>query len=344
MMNGCDSPFITSDLPGTGGAFKITPEDFEVEELPAYLPSGVGEHVYLWVEKRGRNTAEVARALAATLGVGERQVGWAGLKDRQALARQWFSVLTPRDPPRCIAGDGFRVLAASRHGNKLRPGHLRGNRFAILLRGADDAGLARAVLDALTVLGAPNWFGQQRFGRDGDNAALGLALLRRGEHPALSRARRDRFLRKLALSALQAELFNRVLALRLSEGAFGRIEEGDLLQLGEDGGGPVFACDPEVDRPRFSTFAVSPTGPMFGPKMRRPDGDPARRETQVLSAAGLDVAAFDLGGRETEGTRRSLRVRPREPVIEAAAGGLRVCFSLPPGAYATSVLREITKG
>ena len=337
-------PFATAELAGTGGAAKVAPEDFEVEELPAYLPSGSGEHLYLWVEKRGRDTLEVARAIAAALGVTERQIGWAGLKDRQAVSRQWLSVLTPRDVPEGFAGDGFRILKSARHGNKLRPGHLHGNRFTLLLRGAVDAGRAAAVLEALRANGAPNWFGAQRFGRDGDNAALGLALLGRGEHPALGRARRDRFLRRMALSALQSELFNRVLAQRLREGAFTRAEAGDLLQLGEDGRGPLFPCEnPEVDGPRLAAFEVSPTGPMFGPRMRQPGGEPARREREVIEAAGLDVAAFAAGGDETAGTRRALRVRPQDTAAEAVPEGLAIRFSLPPGAYATAILREITK-
>ena len=336
-------PYATPGLPGAGGLAKVAPEDFEVEELPAYAPCGSGEHLYLWIEKRGRETREVAQAVARALSVPEREVSWAGLKDRQALSRQWLSVRTPASPA-SVEGDGFRALALSRHQNKLRPGHLKGNRFTVLLRGAAGVEAARDVLAALVRGGAPNWFGAQRFGRDGDNAALGLALLGRGGHPALERARRDRFLRKLALSALQSELFNRVLARRLAESALDRAESGDLLQKGDDGRGPLFLCEStEADAPRVAAFEVSPTGPMFGPRMRRPAGEPARREAAVLAEAGLDEALFERGGGETEGTRRPLRVRPADAAAEEAPEGLRISFSLPPGAYATAVLREITK-
>ncbi len=283
-----DLPYATPELPGVGGIAKVVPEDFEVEELPAYLPSGAGEHLDLWVEKRGRNTPEVARAVAAALGVTERQVGYAGLKDRQAVTRQWLSVLTKATPatPTELAGEGFRVLQIARHGNKLRTGHSKGNRFTVLLRGAIGADPARAVLETLARRGSPNWFGAQRFGRDGDNAALGLALLGQGDHPSLEKARRDRFLRRLALSALQSELFNRVLALRLRESALDRAELGDQLQLGEDGRGPLFLCeDAAVDGPRVTAFEVAPTGPMFGARMKEPGGLQAQREARVLAAA-----------------------------------------------------------
>jgi tRNA pseudouridine13 synthase len=339
-----DLPYATPELPGVGGIAKVVPEDFEVEELPAYLPSGAGEHLYLWVEKRGRNTPEVARAVATALGVSDRQVGYAGLKDRQAVTRQWLSVQTPATPAE-LAGEGFRVLQIARHGNKLRVGHSKGNRFTVLLRGATGADNARAVLATLARRGSPNWFGAQRFGRDGDNAQLGLALLGRGDHPSLAKARRDRFLRRLALSALQSELFNRVLALRLRESALDRAELGDQLQLGEDGRGPLFLCEaPEIDGPRVAAFEVSPTGPMFGPRMKESGGLQAQREARVLAVAELSAGAFAAGGDETAGTRRPLRIRPWEPRVEEAPEGLRLSFGLPRGAYATALLREVTKG
>jgi tRNA pseudouridine13 synthase len=329
--------------------FKQVPEDFEVEELPAYLPCGEGPHLYLFVEKRGCTTAEVARALASALGVPERDVGCAGLKDRQAVTRQWFSVMTDRSvtSPLKLPGDGaaeVKVLSASRHGNKLRTGQLRGNRFQVRLRGASDALLAREALKVLFARGIPNWFGPQRFGRAGDNAGLGRALLGVGDHPSLGRARGDRFLAKLALSAFQSELFNEALAERLALGLFGCAEVGDLLQLGVDGRGPLFLCgEPETDAPRMDRFEVSPTGPLFGSKMRWPEGEPLRRERALFERQGLDDAMLARGGNQLLGTRRAYRVQAQDGVVEEVDGGLRLSFSLPRGAYATSLLRELLK-
>jgi tRNA pseudouridine13 synthase len=338
-------PQATAELPGVGGSFRLGAEDFEVEEIPAYLPSGEGEHLYLWVEKRMRSTPEVARLLAEALAVSERDVSYAGLKDRQSVARQWFSVWTKAIPPADLCGDGFRVLRSARHGNKLRTGHLLGNRFRLVVRGTlGGAEVASAVLEALMVRGVPNWFGPQRFGRDGDNAVLGLALVGCAEHRDLGRARRDRFLRRLALSALQSALFNALLEQRLVEGGFARVERGDLLQLGQDGRGPVFACtDPEEDQRRFLAFEVSTTGPLFGPKMRWPEEEPGKREQALMLRAGLTLETLALGGGELQGGRRPLRVRPSDCAVEVVPEGLRVAFSLPRGAYATALLLELMK-
>src|SRR6266850_4069105 len=177
-------PLVTPELPGIGGLVRVSEDDFRVEELPLYQPSGEGEHAYLEVEKRGRNTADVARELAAALGASERDVGYAGLKDKRAVAVQRFSVpLPPREAGEAalrraaeLRGEGFRVREARRHLNKLKPGHLRGNRFTIVIRGFAPAGpeaLARAeaICAALRSRGAPNLFGPQRFGKRGDNAS-----------------------------------------------------------------------------------------------------------------------------------------------------------------------------
>src|SRR5579864_2008413 len=131
-------PLLTADLPGLGGVIKQQPEDFEVEEIPAYEPSGQGEHLFLWIEKRGMGAEYFARQVARRLGVAPGDVGTAGMKDRQAVSRQWVSVpasVEVRLPE--LEGDGIRVLKANRHNNKLRPGHLHGNRFRILIRNVD---------------------------------------------------------------------------------------------------------------------------------------------------------------------------------------------------------------
>jgi tRNA pseudouridine13 synthase len=329
--------------------FKQVPEDFEVEEVPSYLPSGAGSHLFLWIEKRGCTTPDVAQALGRAFGVRTRDVGSAGLKDRQAVARQWFSVPTERTDVPAISVPGapaaeVRVLAAARHQNKLRTGQLRGNRFHIRLRGAGDLSLAREALAFLHEHGAPNWFGPQRFGRAGDNADLGRALLSGGSHPMLEKARRDRFLRRLALSAFQSALFNRSLGERMSLGLLCRAEHGDLLQIGVDGRGPLFLCEePEIDGPRCARFEVSPTGPLFGARMPWPSGDAGRRERELFTEQGLSDDLLARGGGELTGGRRAYRVRPFDAAAERVEDGIRLSFALPRGAYATSVLRELLK-
>jgi tRNA pseudouridine13 synthase len=335
-------PFVTADLPGSGGRIKASPEDFRVDEIPAYPPSGAGPHLYLRVEKRGRTTRQVLQAIAAALGVPEREAGYAGLKDRQALSTQWLSFPAPRHPPPAgFAGDGWRVLESACHGNKLRPGHSRGNRFAVAVWGGD-RGRARACAEALAARALPNFFGPQRFGAAGDNAELGKSiLLGRDESPQVRRAARDRFLRRLCLSAYQSLLFNRWLAERLADGLFDRALAGDVMKKLESGG--LFSCeDPAVDGPRLLRFEISPAGPIFGHKMRPAAGEALAREARLLSAEGLDLTGFARGGGEAEGTRRAARL-PVAVALEPLEDGYRATFELPPGSYATVVMGELMK-
>jgi tRNA pseudouridine13 synthase len=334
-------PYLTAALKGSGGVLKHAPEDFEVEEVPAYLPSGEGEHLFLWIEKRDTTSEQVARALARHLGLDEREVGCAGLKDRRAVTRQFFSV-----PARGVdvaslegaLGPNVRVLRAERHGNKLRTGHLRGNRFRLRLREVTDVAAARASFELLVHEGVPNYFGDQRFGKAFDNAALGKALLKGERLPR----RPSRFERRLYLSALQSLLFNRLLAERVAEGSLGRALAGDVLRKEATGG--LFVCeDPAVDSPRVEAFEVSPAGPMFGPKMVASRGAVADRELAALAAEGLTHQAFERGGDETAGARRAYRFRLEAPTFEAEGESLVLGFTLPSGSYATVVLREVTK-
>jgi tRNA pseudouridine13 synthase len=336
-------PLVTADLPGSGGALRATPEDFRVDEVPAYLPSGSGPHLYLRIEKRGRTTRDALRALAHALGVPDRDAGYAGLKDRDAVTTQWLSFPVARDPdPAALAGPGLTVLEVSRHGNKLRTGHVRANRFALRVRGGDLA-RARACADALAARGLPNYFGPQRFGTDGGNAALGRALLSPEPSPEARRAARDRFLRRLALSAFQSHLFNRWLAERIEDGLFASALAGDVLKKLDTGG--LFTCeDPAADGPRVARFEVSPAGPMFGHKLRPAAGEPLAREARVLAAEGVALADFARGGGEAEGTRRAARL-PAPVALEPAADGdgYLARFELPRGSYATVVMRELMK-
>jgi tRNA pseudouridine13 synthase len=172
-------PYLTPTCPGVGGRIKAEPADFDVEEIPAYEPSGSGEHLYLWIEKTDMGAEYFIRQVARRLGIPNGEVGTAGLKDRRAVTRQWVSL-----PAACesslaqIEGDGIRVLRVTRHTNKLRPGHLRGNRFRILIRDANTAVDVEPILSRIREHGLPNFYGPQRFGRDGETATLGMSLLR----------------------------------------------------------------------------------------------------------------------------------------------------------------------
>ena len=350
-------PLVTADLPGAGGVLRVSEADFRVEELPLYPAAGEGDHLFITIEKASRTTQEVGRELASALGVRENEVGSAGLKDKRAIAVQRLSVPLPRGAagPQAkelaaafaqralsASGPGWRVLAAERHGNKLRPGHLAGNRFRIVARGClpDALARARAVLARLNQTGAANLFGPQRFGKRGDNAQLGAALLARD--PAAQKAGRDRFLRRLALSALQAEMFNRCLADRIADGLLGRALDGDVLRKRDSGG--LFVCtEAATDSLRVAAGEIDPAGPLPGHSLFAASGEVLAREQRVIDQAGLDPRSFAVGGGEMQGARRPYRIPVDATVEEEETNALVFTFALPPGSYAACVLREAMK-
>jgi tRNA pseudouridine13 synthase len=307
-----------------------SPEDFRVEEIPLYAPSGSGDHTFVRVEKVGRTTEDVARDLARAAGVAPRDVGYAGRKDRMAIAVQWLSV--PRLSPEAALAlrlPGVRVLEAAAHPHKLRTGQLRGNRFDLRLRGLDAEALRRAErrLTELVARGLPNRFGMQRFGRDGDNAHEARRMLAGEWRP------RDRRHARFLVSALQAAVFNAVLAERGD--AFDRVLAGDVAVVHASGG--LFVVEDEAsEAPRAAAFEISATGPMFGSRAIAPAGRVAERERACLAEQGVDDAALArLRGVRVRGGRRALRVRPEELTLEPDLDGARLRCVLPPGSYAT---------
>jgi tRNA pseudouridine13 synthase len=173
-------PYLTAAMPGIGGVIKASAEDFRVEEVPLYAASGQGDHVYIQIRKIGIPTPGAVERIAKHMGVPRTAVGFAGLKDAQAVTTQWLSIEHADERRLATFRDRqMKVLATTRHTNKLRPGHLAGNRFAVRIRQVDESALndARAIAAVLTARGVPNYFGQQRFGLRGDTAALGRALI-----------------------------------------------------------------------------------------------------------------------------------------------------------------------
>lgn len=300
---------------GACATLKLHNEDFIVTELPLQLPSGAGEHLWLDIEKNGANTAFVAQQLAEAASVQERDVGYAGLKDRHAITRQWFSLYLPKgetpDLTR-LQHPEFKVLSQSRHVKKLRPGDLQGNRFRIVLRevtGERDA--IEANLQAVASHGVPNYFGAQRFGFEGGNVMQGLAMLARE-----IRVRNPKK-KGIYLSAVRSFVFNEVLALRIQQGLWGQTLGGDVMD--------------EAGRP---------TGPLWG-RGRVTASDQA----QALENAVAERHATLCNGMEHAGLdqeRRALVARPVDMSWEwPQADQLVLTFSLPAGTYATSVLNEI---
>jgi tRNA pseudouridine13 synthase len=280
------------------------------------------------------------RGLCDALGIDARGCGWAGLKDRNALTRQWISLTgtTPEAVKRAEV-EGVQVLEASAHTQKLRTGHLRGNHFLLRLRHVEAARLddLRRVLSVIAASGLPNYYGEQRFGREGDNAERALRWVR-GE----ARPPRPGFQRKLQMSALQSELFNRCVAARVRTSTLGEVFPGDVMKKHESGG--VFISDdPQLDQARADAWEISPTGPLFGAKMRWPTGAARAREEALLSEAGLSLADFGRWKRVAPGTRRFVRVPVGEIGLSVSQSTVTLDFTLSAGSYATVLVREILK-
>ncbi len=312
-------------------------EDFEVEEIPAYLPSGQGDHLMLWLQKRALTSDQVIRELARHLEIAREQIGCAGMKDRWAVTRQWLSIpAAAAEKLESFELAGVEILETERHGNKLKTGHLRGNRFRIRIHHLDTEAISDVTerCQKLKHSGVPNYFGPQRFGRRGDNDAIGRELL------LGKKKMRNRRNLRLMLSAAQSALFNDVLALRISRGLFSQTLAGDLLVKADSGG--VFLCDePETDQARLEQHLIHPSGPMFGPKMRAPEQQPAAMEQEVLAAAGLETSDFLRYKKLTRGTRRPLRFSPTDLAVEQDPQSITLSFTLPAGSYATSLLKEL---
>lgn len=335
-----EPPIQSSDLPPAGGAIGAEPEDFRVEEVPAYLPLGEGEHWYVEMEKRSLSTPDMVRELAELAGVDARDIGYAGLKDKHAVTTQWLSLPSrARAPETWSLPPALKLLRVSRHANKLRTGHLNANRFVIKLVGVEEnaAERAAAIIDSLRAKGVPNYFGFQRFGRGGENLQRAHGWLADG-----ARARLSSFLLKLYPSVVQSELFNRYLTLRQAP-ELPELMAGEVVRL--DGSGATFVVeDIERELPRFRAREIHPTGPLLGPKLRPAAGRPRELEQMVEQELSIDERFERTLAKFAPGARRDLRIFPAELRCEAKGPGeLELRFTLPAGSYATVLVRELTR-
>lgn len=336
-------PFLTDTLPGIDGQIRTVPEDFQVEERPLYLPCGEGEHLYVAITKRGLSTPDLVRRLSSTMGVKAQAIGVAGLKDARAVTTQMVSLqgINPEQISRLRIDDTvLNVQVLGRHRNRLRTGHHSGNRFRLVIRNVAGhaADTVPAVLQQLSTRGVPNYFGPQRQGKDGENYRIGALLL----HDARRREKMSRATRIWYLNSYQSFLFNRILARRIDR--LDKVIVGDWAMKSDNG-----ACfqveDAEKEQSRADRFEISPTGILFGSRVSWANGEPGRIEEAVIAEAGatkesLVAAAKACGFR---GERRALRVPLAELEWSLKGDTLTLSFSLPPGAYATSVLRELMK-
>lgn len=339
-------PYLHSDISsegmgatGTGGQIRQETEDFQVEELPLYLPDGKGSHLYIFIEKRNLSTRDVFVELL-NAGIPERNIGVAGLKDKAAVARQWISIPKRfQDSLNCLDElENVEILERSYHKNKLAIGHLKGNRFKLRVRDVlgdkvpEAMDLARASIQAIEQVGLPNFFGPQRFGRYGNNALDGYKILMGERVPG------GRQLKRFFISSLQSALFNQNLSWRLERGHYAGLVSGDWAKK-HDTGGEFEVKDLEVELPRAKRNEISTLLPLYGKKIAIAEGDAGRLEQEVLDHFEIGWDAFT--GRR--GARRITRIFPQDIELQAENDGYTVSFTLPKGAFATVFMRELMK-
>ncbi len=336
-------PYLTHAVAGIGGVIRTTPEDFRVEEKPLYLPCGEGEHLYLSITKRGLSTPQLVSRISSTLGIKAQSIGVAGLKDARAVTTQMVSLqlVQPDAIARLVPDEQLlSVEILGRHRNRLRTGHHAGNTFRLVIRKIEPSASAVVpqMMDELAKRGVPNYFGPQRQGRDGTNYEVGAALL----YDEKRRAKMPRSKRIWYLNAYQSILFNRILTKRIDR--IDRIFVGDWAMKHVNG-----ACfqveDAEAEQKRADAFEISPTGILFGSRASWADGEPGEIERAVAAEFDATPESLQEAGKACgfRGERRALRVRLENPDWSIQGDALTVSFTLPPGGYATNVLRELMK-
>jgi len=316
------------------GRVRSQPEDFAVVEIPGFELSGDGEHDFLRIEKTNANTNWVARGLARHANVPVRDVGFAGMKDRHAVTCQWFSVRRPGGAKADwgqLDLQGVAILDVARHNRKLRRGAHKGNRFELLVRAISDPdSTLEKRLKKIGALGVPNYFGEQRFGRNGGNINLAQSFFEGRRMP--------REQRSIALSSARSLIFNNVLSARVGAGDWDTLTAGDVANL--DGSGSVFpvpVMDEEISQ-RCREFDLHPSGVLWGKGAPTTGGEPGALECEIAAKEKLLMAGLE---RHTDEGRRALRLVVRDLEWEIVNDNLCLRFSLTRGGFATAVLREL---
>ena len=325
-------------VPRATALFKQDADDFFVDEILPFTPSGAGEHVLVQIEKRNLTTVDAVKILSRSFHLPQRDISYAGLKDKHGVTRQWLSLrvgMKGRVDEKLLDSDKLRIISQQRNHRKIRRGSHKGNFFRIVLRSVSDPGRhIEAAAQRIRSEGVPNYFGPQRFGRGEGNLEQARAYFAGSCRP------HGKFLRGMLISAARSHLFNVLLSRRVTEGTWNRYLDGDILSL--DGSASIFQPAPDdadIDS-RLQELDIHPTGPMWGA------GDPPSSGAAVELELALRQAYPELcAGLEHQGlqqARRALRARVSELEINHAdTDHLVIEFSLAKGTYATSVLREL---
>jgi tRNA pseudouridine13 synthase len=327
-------PFVYGG-PSGRGKIRTSPEDFIVEEMLAFEPSGAGEHAFLQIRKTGENTEYVARQLARFADVRQRDIGFAGLKDRHAVTTQWFSVWLPGKPDpdwAAFASASIEVLQATRHARKLQRGASSGNRFTLVVRdGQGDRDKAGDQLSSIKAAGIANYFGEQRFGHQGRNVEQALSLF---QGKKVSRE-----LRSIYLSAARSFLFNQVLAARVEQQTWNRPLPGEICMFDKSHSRFRADASDQTIAGRIEAGEIHPTGILWGQGDSEASDTVAALEAEVIGRFPELAEGLQNSGVETE--RRPLRANAPDLAWEFSGDRLQLRFSLPAGSYATALLREV---
>ncbi|HHT9885306.1 TPA: tRNA pseudouridine(13) synthase TruD [Legionella pneumophila] len=326
-------------MPNSTATFKSLPEDFQVNELFEGQFSGEGEHIVLKIEKRGLTTEEVVKSLARLINKPVKLISHAGLKDKQALTTQWLSVHAPGeiiDGIETLEAPGWRILECTRHNKKLKPGFLSGNHFIITLRNVYDESDLIHRIEQIKFKGVPNYFGEQRFGRDGGNLIKAEEILVQGHKV------KDRFLKGMYFSAARSWLYNLILSRRVKESSWNLPLLGDVIQL--VGSNSIFVNDKSMDEQllqRIGEKDVSPASPLPGRSKNLVKGT----ALQIINDVYEEWSAW-LDGLEKNGLEEAWRANilyAEQIEYRINQGTVELSFVLPAGAYATVVLRELVQ-
>ena len=321
--------------PQTTGNIKTQVDDFIVEEILSFSPEGSGEHAFLFIEKAGENTEYVARLLARFAGVRQRDVSFAGLKDRHGLTRQWFSVWLPGKPDpnwQVLNSDSLQILQAVRHARKLKRGVLAGNQFKLIVRQwQGDRTACEQQLQTIKQHGFPNYFAEQRFGRNGQNLQKAVDMFQG--------ASVKRELASIYLSAARSYLFNLILAERVTQHTWRQAIPGDVFQLNHT---HSYFCPESIDEALLARLAsgdIHPTAMLWGKGRQEGYAEALALEQQIIQTQPVITAGLLKAGLEMD--RRALRIIPEQMTWQFHQDSLELAFQLPAGSYATALLREI---
>ncbi|HAU0772538.1 TPA: tRNA pseudouridine(13) synthase TruD [Legionella pneumophila] len=326
-------------IPNSTATFKLCPEDFQVNELFEGQFSGEGEHIVLKIEKKGLTTEQVIKSLARLINKPIKLISYAGLKDKQALTTQWLSIHAPGEVIEGIEtleAPGWKILECTRHNKKLRPGFLSGNHFTITLRNVSNETDLIHRIEQIKLKGVPNYFGEQRFGRDGGNLIKAEEILVQG------RKVKDRFLKGMYFSAARSWLYNLILSRRVKESSWNLPLLGDVIQL--VGSNSVFVNDKSLDEQllqRIGEKDVSPASPLPGRSKNLVKGTALQIINEVYAEWSAWLDGLEKNGLEEAWRANILYAEQIEYRINQET--VELSFVLPAGAYATVVLRELVQ-